>query len=212
MADTTTVTRRTLAKGAAWSVPILAVGSPAVAVTASCPCAQLPTTASGWTTRVAQGSVDGTVGTGNSGYVTNWNSSPPLASGFAFTSGLNNTSSTASAVVTTSATIQTCPRAKYTISSLTIGAGYGNNNSTTSVGQSIMVDIGGTTIFGPRSTRGTGALAIRSGQSYQTTGATYSSDTRGTVTVTITFTLAPIAAGKAAGDDISIALPTITCS
>lgn len=203
--------RRTVAKGAAWSLPVLAVGAPALALRASYICPTLPQ--SGWSTTLTSGSVSGAVGTGGSGWVTNWNSNPPIGSAtYAFTSGLDNSSTSATAVVTTTIQIPVESGVNYSFSTLNIGAGYGNNNSSTSAGQSISVAIGGVTMFSS-STRGDGALTIGSRQNYSTNGSTYTAAANGTIAVTFTFTLAArSASGATTSDDIVIALPTLVCS
>ncbi|WP_392424029.1 hypothetical protein [Barrientosiimonas humi] len=206
-----TLDRRALTRGATWTVPVMMVGSVAPATAAS-RCPQLSGTASGWTTTAT--GLDCTAGQGTSGYVTNWNNSPPaaLGSGFSFTSGCN-ARTTGPATVTTTTTINVVAGVTYSFDQLIIGAGYGNNNANTSVLQTIRVSIGGTQIFygATRSTTGATTLRIGASQAYNTSGTTFQPTTSGSVTVTIAFTMPATTSTRPASDDISIRLPVLTC-
>lgn len=205
------LSRRTLTHGTAWAVPVVILGSRAPATAAS-PCPRLPTVSSGWTTTGTN--LDCTAGQGSSGYVTNWNGSPPaaLTSGFAFTSGCNARQGLA-ATVTTSTTIDVVSGTTYRFDQLVIGAGYGNNNSATSMAQTIRVSIGGTQIFygSTRALTGATTLRIGSSQTYDTSAVAYTPTTSGQVTVTFSFTLSATTSTRPASDDIAIRLPVLTC-
>lgn len=218
------LTRRQIALASAWATPVLVVGAAAPAYAASGPCPTLPVTASGWTL-TSTGSFNGTVGAGTSGYCTSWNNNPPFGPAtFAFTSGLDNSSSTSTATVTTTATVAITAGVTYTIGTLSIGAGYGGGVASSSSGQSVTLSLntptGTQTVFSGNTRSGGGAgvttltntAGNSSRQNYTPTSASYKATTSGTMTVVLTFVIQPLSAGVVYSDDISIALPTITCA
>lgn len=187
------LSRRGLAKGAAWATPVIALGALAPAYAASpVPCPQLPTPSS-WTTTVS-----GTLGPDSSGGY-GWNATAP----YRFDVYRDNGSTTAPLTITTSTTLAVRSGVTYTLNT-PIYWGYGNGVAAQSTAQSVSLTFGPQNVFtattrsGQLSTPGNTAIA-----------SSYTAGTTGNITVTLTFTVTA-RGSRAANDDIILTMPSFT--
>lgn len=212
----TNLSRRTLVKAAAWSVPVIsvAVAAPAAAGSSTCPALSLGE----WP---ATSPVSGTLGNGTNG----WNLATGPGTGY-YQSQKDNGSygwGAPQAMVSTSTTFEAVAGTTYTFT-YTAVAGYGNNRRNYSGPQRVELVVDGQVIWTgntrPEVPEFPGGSPIPIANYYsQTTPATYAAvftaTSGGTKTVEYRFTMpgAALSANPSgANDDIWISVPQITCA
>lgn len=184
--------RRTLAKGAAWAIPVIAMGAQAPAMAASpVACPAIPTP-SGWTTTTA--GTSGGSGTGSYG----WTTTAP----YSF-SEVRDAASGKTFTVTTTTSVAVMAGVTYTINT-SVTFNYGSNNASISKPQTCSLAMGGTTIFSYT----TGSSPLTTPYSAVPVSGTYKATSTGMVA--LTFTFAVQAPGSGGNDDVTVTLPTFS--
>lgn len=220
------VTRRTVVRGAAWSVPVVAIAAQAPAFAASV-CGQVPYTQPGWVfVSPASGAVR--PNTGGNGLVTTGGIER-------YRSELDNNSSASESVATNNMTVTatrtlTLVAGRVYTFSFSILSNYGNNNSAISQNQYLQIQLGGVdqlklvkgvnanTSFGASPGNGYTRLSTTSGAAVtETFSFTYTpAGTPGTsVNVVLRYLFTNPALGKAvgawqSGADIQVPAPAIS--
>jgi len=195
------ISRRTLVKGAAWSVPVIAaaVSAPlASASTVACPDISQPAVWGPF--EVASGTPGG-------------RQEDILAPNFFEFWSENGDTATTVAVIRKRTTIAVQAGKTYTFT-FQADMNYGKWDITQAVPSAIALNVNGTQIWQAQSR--TGALPVWSGGSaphnYGTYTATFTATTTGTVPVDINFAMGTKPNPALANDDIRISTPIITCS
>jgi hypothetical protein len=194
------ISRRTLVKGAAWSVPVIAAATAVPAHAASGAVCPNITSPSVWGPfEVASGTPGG-------------RSEDVKGNFFEFWSENGDTATTV-AVIRKRAMISVQAGTTYTFT-FQADMNYGNWDITKAVPSAIALVVNGTQIWQAQSR--TGVLPVwpspTSPHNYGTYTATFTATTTGTIPVDINFTMGTKPDPALANDDIRISTPTITCT
>lgn len=197
-------TRRTVAKGAAWSVPVLATAATAPAFAAS-PCGTCPTIAFGTAWSAASTSPSTAVWT-NANNQVGFVSSDPLGGGVAGTYfGVGKEPSTAQSISTTLTNVTLAAGCSYVVNSV-LSTWEGSQIAAT-----LTMLVGTQTVLTYTTATGTGGgQRVKSGSTFTSSAFTVPSTSAYTITLQVSFPGAP-SVGENAGD-IWFRSPTLTCT
>lgn len=202
-----TVGRRTIVAGAAWTVPIVAAATVAPLATASPICPTLPPIST-WARQVP---VSGTIVAGSAGYRTG-----PRGEELYVTA--EGAPGTGNVVLRFSTTFNAVAGTTYNFN-FSYGSNYGNLDQPTSTRAAVRLDVGPapTTLFNgsSRPLAGNTTLPNNPNSTYTNYGSSnpaYTATTSGPITVAYVFVMTGTSATQFRTDDIAVTRPVITCS
>lgn len=203
-----TLSRRTVVKGAAWSVPVIAVSAAAPAMAASvAPCPTIPDFGSFVWAIPASGQLNPS--TGHTG--------PATVNGVsAAESILDGKTSAGPATVTVTTTLSLVAGTSYTLSFGVMGR-FADGNGSPTTSQSLAVSVGGSTIYRastrPQSDPSIAVIptGVNWGTSFMPVTVTFTATATGDIPLVFTFQLPGMPAGWGGSDDIRVSQPALLC-